>query len=109
MRSIHLFHVHILLKGFGFLWKPHLLLKIEKYVSFFLMVCHPKIIDRWYLYKGFIRTVFVNTCFVCCFGIVDDIVLCVSCPGTKNYYLLGCPYSGFNALCIVAVEIGDWR
>ena len=54
-------------------------------------------------------TIFVNSCIVCCFGIVGDIVLCVCCPGTKNYSLLGCPLSGFNILCIVMVEIVDLR
>ena len=57
--------------------------------------------------KGFIFTIFVNFCIVFCFGIVGDIVLCVCCPGTKNYSLLGCPLSGFDILCIVVVEIGD--
>ena len=53
--------------------------------------------------KGFILTTFVNSCIVCCFGIFGHIMLCVDCPGTKNYSLLGCPLSGFDILCIVLV------
>ena len=59
--------------------------------------------------KGFILIMFVNSCISCCFGFVGDIVLLVCCPGIRNYYLLGCPLSGFDVLRIVAVEIGDVR
>ena len=59
--------------------------------------------------KGFILTIFVNSCIVCCFGIVSDIVLCVCCFGTKKYYLLGCPLSGLDILCTVVVEIVNLR
>ena len=59
--------------------------------------------------KGFILIIFVNSCIACCFGIVGNIVLCVCCSGTKNYFLLDCALSGFDVLCIVVVEIGDVR
>ena len=59
--------------------------------------------------KGFIPTIFVNSCIVSCFGIVGDVVLCVCCPGTKNYFLLGCPLFGFDILYIMVLEIGDVR
>ena len=56
------------------------------------------------MFKDFIRTIFVKSCIACCFGIVSDIALCVCYPGTKNYFLLCCPLSGFDILCIVVVE-----
>ena len=52
---------------------------------------------------------FINSCIVCCFSIVGDIVLCVCCPGAKTYSLLGFPLSGFDVLCIAAVEKGDMK
>ena len=59
--------------------------------------------------KGFILTMFVNSWIVCCFGIVGEIVLCVCCPGTKGFSLLGCPLSDYDILCIVVAELRDVR
>ena len=56
---------------------------------------------------GFMLDMFINSCIVCCFSIVGDIVLCVCYPGAKTYSLLGFPLSGFDVLCIAAVEKGD--
>ena len=52
---------------------------------------------------------FVNSCVICCFGIVGNIVLFVCFPGAKHYSLFGCLLSGFDIQCIVAVEIGGVR
>ena len=55
--------------------------------------------------KGFILTIFVSSCIVCCFGIVGNIVLCVCFPGKKIILCLAVPLPGFDIMCIV----GDLR